>query len=66
MDMNKILDTVMTFINENTNILIGVCIFLIFVLIGYLIDNSVKSKRVRKDIKNDSFIFRQIIYLKNI
>lgn len=52
MDMNKILDTVMTFINENTNILIGICIFLIFVLIGYLIDNSVKSKRVRKDIKN--------------
>lgn len=52
MNMDKILDTVMTFINENTNILIGVCIFLIFVLIGYLIDNSVKSKRVRKDIKN--------------
>ena len=49
MDMNKILDTVMTFINENTNILIGICIFLIFVLIGYLIDNSVKSKRVRKE-----------------
>lgn len=52
MDINKILDTVMTFINENTNILIGVCVFLILVLIGYLIDNSVKSKRVRKDIKN--------------
>lgn len=50
--MNEILDTVMTFINENTNILIGICIFLILVLIGYLIDNSVKSKRVRKDIKN--------------
>lgn len=52
MDINKILDTVMTFINEHTDILIGVCIFLILVLIGYLIDNSVKSKRVRKDIKN--------------
>lgn len=50
--MNEILDTVMTFINENTNILIGICVFLILVLIGYLIDNSVKSKRVRKDIKN--------------
>ena len=52
MNINSILESVMTFINENTNILIGICIFLIFVLVGYLIDNSVKSKRVRKDIKN--------------
>lgn len=52
MNSNEILENVMTFINENTNILIGICIFLIFVLIGYLIDNSVKSKRVRKNIKN--------------
>lgn len=52
MNINDILEVVMTFINENTNILIGICIFLIFVLVGYLIDNSVKSKRVRKDIKN--------------
>ena len=50
--MNDVLQNIMTFINENTYILIGICIFLIFVLIGYLIDNSVKSKRVRKDIKN--------------
>lgn len=50
--MDDIIEKVMTFINENTNILIGVCVFLILVLIGYLIDNSVKSKRVRKDIKN--------------
>lgn len=52
MNVNDILESIMTFINENTNILIGICIFLIFVLVGYLIDNSVKSKRVRKDIKN--------------
>lgn len=50
--MNDVLQEVMTFINENTYFLIGICIFLILVLIGYLIDNSVKSKRVRKDIKN--------------
>lgn len=50
--MNDFFEKVMTFINENTYLLIGICVFLIFVLIGYLIDNSVKSKRVRKDIKN--------------
>lgn len=50
--MNDILQKVMTFINENTYLLIIICVFLILVLIGYLIDNSVKSKRVRKDIKN--------------
>ncbi|MBO5182819.1 MAG: hypothetical protein J6B64_00235 [Bacilli bacterium] len=50
--MNDFLQKVMTFINENTYILIGICVFLILVLIGYLIDNSVKSKRVRNDIKN--------------
>lgn len=50
--MNEVLDKIMTFINENTYTLIGICVFLILVLIGYLIDNSVKSKRIRKDIKN--------------
>lgn len=50
--MNEILQQIMEFINNNTLILIGICIFLILVLIGYLVDNSVKSKRVRTDIKN--------------
>lgn len=50
--MNDVFNDVMTFINKNTYLLIGICVFLILVLIGYLIDNSVKSKRVRKDIKN--------------
>ena len=50
--MNDVFNNVMTFINKNTHLLIGICVFLILVLIGYLIDNSVKSKRVRKDIKN--------------
>ena len=50
--MNDVFNNVMTFINKNTYLLIGICVFLILVLIGYLIDNRVKSKRVRKDIKN--------------
>ncbi len=50
--MNDVFNNVMTFINKNTYLLIGICVFLILVLIGYLIYNSVKSKRVRKDIKN--------------
>ncbi len=50
--MDNILKSIMEFINNNTLILIGICVFLILVLIGYLIDNSVKSKRVRNDIKN--------------
>lgn len=58
--MNDILQKVMTFINENTYLLIGICVFLILVLIGYLIDNSVKSKRVRKDIKNKDQVPEEI------
>ena len=50
--MNEIVQNIMLFINEHTLLLIGICVFLILVLIGYLIDNSVKSKRVRNDIKN--------------
>lgn len=50
--MNEILQNIMLFINEHTLLLIGICIFLILVLVGYLIDNSVKSKRIRNDIKN--------------
>lgn len=50
--MNETLQNIMLFINEHTLLLIGICVFLILVLVGYLIDNSVKSKRIRKDIKN--------------
>ena len=48
----EIIQKIMLFINQHTLLLIGICVFLILVLIGYLINNSVKSKRVRKDIKN--------------
>lgn len=49
--MNETLEKIMIFINENTNILIGICLFLIFVLIGYLIDNSIKSRKAKKEFK---------------
>ena len=52
--MNEILNNIMKFINDNTYLLIGICVFLILVLIGYLIDNSIKSKKVRKDVKNET------------
>ena len=54
--MNETLNNIMKFINDNTYLLIGICVFLILVLIGYLIDNSVKSKKVRKDIKNETMV----------
>lgn len=50
--MNETLEKIMIFINENTNILIGICLFLIFVLLAYLIDNSIKSKKAKKAFEN--------------
>lgn len=51
--MNKLLETIMNFINENTTLLIIICVFLIFVLIGYLIDNSIKTKKLEKQMINE-------------
>jgi len=51
--MDKILETIMNFINENTPLLIIICVFLIFVLIGYLIDNSIKTKKLEKQMINE-------------
>lgn len=50
--MEKFMNSVMSFINENTTLLIIICVFLIFVLIGYLIDNSIKARKLAK-IKNN-------------
>lgn len=55
--MDKILETIMNFINENTTLLIIICIFLIFVLIGYLIDNSIKTKRLEKQMSEEEPTF---------
>ena len=46
--MNKFIDNIMNFINENTTLLIIICVFLIFVLIAYLIDNGIKTKKLAK------------------
>lgn len=56
--MNQTLENIMIFINENTNILIGICLFLIFVLVAYLIDNSIKAKKAMKKIKEEQEIVR--------
>ena len=47
--MNDFIEKAMIFINENTMLLIGICIFLILVLIGYLIDNSIKTRKLEKE-----------------
>lgn len=54
--MDKILEMIMNFINENTTLLIIICVFLIFVLIGYLIDNSIKTKKMAKKITETSTV----------
>ena len=43
--MNDVIDNVMTFINENTTILIIICVFLIVVLVVYLIENAIKYSK---------------------
>ena len=48
--MNDVFNNVMTFINKNTYLLIGICVFLILVLIPFLsetlfIDSIAKSVR---------------------
>ncbi len=58
--MNETLENIMVFINENTNILIGICLFLIFVLIGYLIDNSIKTRKYKKEAKNNTISSDQV------
>ena len=47
--MDKILEKVMNFINENTMLLIIICIFLIVILVIYLIDNTIKSRKLEQE-----------------
>ena len=47
--MNDIIDDLMTFINENTTILIIICVFLIVLLVIYLIDNAIKASSISKN-----------------
>lgn len=53
--MNDFIEKAMMFINENTMLLIGICIFLILVLIGYLIDNSIKTRKLEKEEMKKAF-----------
>lgn len=46
--MDKILEKIMNFINENTMLLIIICIFLIIILVIYLIDNTIKTKKLEE------------------
>jgi hypothetical protein len=46
--MDQILEKIMNFINENTMLLIIICIFLIVILVIYLIDNTIKTKRLER------------------
>ena len=48
--MEEIFEKVMNFVNENTMLLIIICIFLIVVLVIYLIDNTLKTKRMEDEI----------------
>ena len=57
--MKETLVKVTNFVNENTMLLIGICAFLILVLIIYLIDNSIKTKigsmmGIKMDVSNDN------------
>ena len=47
--MEQILEKVMNFINENTMLLIIICIFLIVILVIYLIDNTIKTKKLEQE-----------------
>lgn len=47
--MDQFLEKVMNFINENTMLLIIICIFLIIILVIYLIDNTIKTKRLEQE-----------------
>lgn len=50
--MEQILEKIMNFINENTMLLIIICIFLIVILVIYLIDNTIKTKRLENEEAN--------------
>ena len=47
--MEQFLEKVMNFINENTMLLILICIFLIIILVIYLIDNTIKTKKLEQE-----------------
>lgn len=59
--MDKILESIMNFINENTMLLILICIFLIIILVIYLIDNTIKTKRLEQEEKDKNSSIEPIV-----
>ena len=59
--MNDTIESVMSFINENTTILISICIFLIFVLVIYLIRSSSKSKKLDEKLALEKIRTKNIV-----
>lgn len=59
--MKDIIVKVTNFVNENTMLLIGICAFLILVLIIYLIDNSVKTKKMQKALKEMDVVEDKVV-----
>lgn len=64
--MNKVLESVMNFINENTTLLIFICIFLIFVLVGYLIDNAIKTRKMEKKLEREKLLNEKVVVNEDI
>ena len=63
--MDQFLEKVMNFINENTMLLILICIFLIVILVIYLIDNTIKTKRLEQEEANKQNNAEQPVVLNN-
>lgn len=62
--MKETLVKVTNFVNENTMLLIGICAFLILVLIIYLIDNSIKTKKMQKALKEMDTVEDKVVETK--
>ena len=52
--MSNTFQNIMNFINDNTILLICICGFLILVLIGYLIDSSIKARKIEKSLNEQN------------
>jgi hypothetical protein len=63
--MNNTVESIMAFINENTTLLICICLFLIVILVIYLIETSIKSKKISKRIEEENKITEKLVEKHN-
>ena len=63
--MNNTIESIMAFINENTTLLICICLFLIVILVIYLIETSIKSKKISKRIEEENKITEKLVEKHN-